>query len=222
MRSVAEGPRRPAGSRTRPGRGAGADPIVEVVPLGDGRDVLVARPRDSEALLDEEAFDARDEYLPYWAELWPSAIALARAVARRSLRGRRVLELGAGLGLPGLAAAVGGARVTVTDWAPEAIVAAQDNAARNGVEVEALVSDWRDASELVARAPWDLVLLADVLYEERNVDALLALLPRLGGEILLADPDRAIAARFLAAAREQWTVTTTRDARVLLHRLLPR
>ncbi len=55
---------------------------VEVVALGDGRDVLVARPRDAVTLLNEEAFDARDEYLPYWAELWPSAIALARVVAR--------------------------------------------------------------------------------------------------------------------------------------------
>jgi len=184
--------------------------------------VLVGRPRDSEALLDEEAFDARDEYLPYWAELWPSAIALARAVARRGLSGRRVLELGCGLGLPGLAAAVGGARVTLTDWAPEAVVAARDNAGRNGVAVEALVCDWRAPEAVVARAPWDLVLLADVLYEERNVAPLLDLLPRLGGEVLLADPDRATAAPFLAAAAERWTVTTTRDDRVLVHRLRPR
>lgn len=182
--------------------------------------MLVARPRDSEALLDEDAFDKRDEYLPYWAELWPSAIALARVVARRSLEGRRVLELGCGLGLPGLAAAVGGARATVTDWAPEAIVAARDNAVRNGVEVEALVCDWRAADALVARAPWDLVLLADVLYEERNVAPLLELLPRLGGEVLLADPARATAAPFLEAAAERWRVTTVLEGRVLVHRLL--
>ncbi len=187
--------------------------------LGDGRDVLVARPRDSEALLDEEAFDARDEYLPYWAELWPSAIALARVVARRGLRGRRVLELGAGLGLPGLAAALGGARVTLTDWAPEAMVAARDNAARNAVEVEALVVDWRAPAALVAHAPWDLVLLADVLYEERNVAPLLSLLPQLTGEVLLADPGRATAEPFLAAAASTWDVTTTHDARVALHHL---
>ena len=206
-------------SPTRPGRGAGSDPIVDVIALGDGRDVLVARPRDSEALLDEEAFDARDEYLPYWAELWPSAVALARAVARRELGGRRVLELGAGLGLPGLAAALGGARVTLTDWAPEAVVAARDNAARNGVEVDARVADWRSADALVAQGPWDLVLLADVLYEERNVAPLLDLLPQLAAEVLLADPDRATARPFLEAATQRWTVTTTREARVLVHRL---
>lgn len=184
--------------------------------------MLVARPRDSEALLDEEAFDARDEYLPYWAELWPSAVALARTVGRRALHGRRVLELGAGLGLPGLAAAVGGARVTLTDWAPEAVVAARDNAGRNGVEVEALVCDWRAAEPLVSRAPWDLVLLADVLYEARNVPPLLELLPRLGREVLLADPGRATAEPFLEGAADHWEVTTTRDERVRLHRLRAR
>ncbi len=204
------------------GTGAGRDPIVEVVALGDGRDVLVARPRDSEALLDEEAFDARDEYLPYWAELWPSAIALARVVARRPLRGKRVLELGCGLGLPGLAAATGGARATVTDWAPEAVVAARDNAARNGVELEALVCDWRAPQALVDRAPWDLVLLADVLYEERNVAPLLALLPRLTREVLLADPGRDTAAPFLAGAEELWERTTTQDDRVCVHHLRAR
>ncbi len=195
------------------------DPIVEVVALGDGRDVLVARPRDSKALLDEDVFAAGDEYLPYWAELWPSAIALARVVARRSLSGRRVLELGCGLGLPGMVAAVGGARATLTDRAPEAVMAVRDNAARNGVAPEALVCDWRAPAGLVARAPWDLVLLADVLYEARNVAPLLDLLPRLAREVLLADPGRATAAPFLEAAVADWHVTTTRDARVLVHRL---
>ncbi len=130
-----------------------------------------------------------------------------------------MLELGAGLGLPGLAAAMGGARVTVTDWAPEAVRAAEVNAAHNGLEVEALVVDWRAPAALVARAPWDLVLAADVLYEERNGDALLPLLPRLAPEVLLADPDRAVAAPFLEAAAADWTITTTTDARVRLHRL---
>ena len=212
----------PPGADPLAGAGAGVDPIVEVVALGHGREVLVARPRDPEVLLDEEAFDAGDEHLPYWAELWPSAITLARAVARRELGGRRVLELGCGLGLPGLAAAIGGARVTLTDWAPEAVVAARDNAARNGVGVETLLCDWRAPAALVARAPWDLVLLADVLYEERNVAPLLDLLPRLGREVLLADPGRATAAPFLDAAAERWQLTTTKDARVRMHRLQAR
>ena len=74
------------------------------------------RPRDAEALLSEEAF-AHDEFMPYWAELWPSALALARVVGGRALRGARALELGCGLGLPRLAAAAAGGRVPATDWA---------------------------------------------------------------------------------------------------------
>ena len=47
------------------------DVVEEVVPIG-GRDLRLLRPRDAEALLDEEAFE-REEFLPYWAELWPSS-----------------------------------------------------------------------------------------------------------------------------------------------------
>src|SRR5206468_3712111 len=77
------------------------DLVEEIVPLASGRDLAVLRPRDSEALLDEHAFED-EEFLPYWAELWPSGVALAKAIADRSLRGARVLELGCGLGLPRL------------------------------------------------------------------------------------------------------------------------
>ena len=63
------------------------DVVEEVVPL-PGRELVVRRPRDAEALLDEDAFE-HEEYLPYWAELWPSSLALARTVAARALRGAR-------------------------------------------------------------------------------------------------------------------------------------
>ena len=85
-----------------------------------GRDLRLLRPRDTEALLDEEAFE-HEEFLPYWAELWPSSLALARTIAGRALRGARTLELGCGLGLPSIAAALAGGRVLATDWSPEAI-----------------------------------------------------------------------------------------------------
>jgi predicted nicotinamide N-methyase len=181
------------------------DLVEEVVGIG-GRDLTFLRPRDAEALLSEEAF-AEDEFLPYWAELWPSGTALARAVGVRSLRGARVLELGCGLGLPSLAAAAAGGRVTATDWAAEAIALLERNAARNGLSLEALVVSWTEPDAIVARAPWDLVIAADVLYEPRNGDALLPLLPRLGREIWLADPGRTAAGPFLAAAATTFTIT---------------
>jgi predicted nicotinamide N-methyase len=190
-----------------------------------GGEVELMRPPDAEALLSEEAFE-HEEFLPYWAELWASAVALAHDVSLRSLRGAPTLELGCGLGLPSIAAARAGARVLATDWSPDAVRATAANAERNGVDVETLECSWAEPAPLLDRAPWPLVLASDVLYERRNVELLLGLLPRLVDEsslVLLADPGRVPAERFLAAAPEHgWTVRSVaspRAGRVLIHRI---
>jgi predicted nicotinamide N-methyase len=183
------------------------DDVVEEVIALDGRDLRLLRPRDAEALLDEHAFE-HEEYLPYWAELWPSAVALARAVSGRALRGARTLELGCGLGLPSIAAALAGGRVLASDWSQEAVAMTAANAERNGANLETLVCSWTEPAPLLERAPWDLILASDVLYEARNADVLLDLLPRLGTDVWLADPGRVPAARFLEAAAQQWEITS--------------
>ena len=180
------------------------DLIDEEVEIGRVR-LRIRRPREPDALIDEREFD-RDEFMPYWAELWPSARALAHEVERSAVDGASVVELGCGLGLPSLVAAALGARVLAVDWAADAIRLLDENAARNGVDVEAAVADWRDAGALVARAPWDLVLASDVLYEARNVEPLLALLPRLADTVLLAEPGRPHASAFFEAAAGDWTI----------------
>ena len=197
------------------------DLVEESVPLR-GAVLQVLRPRDAEALLDERAFE-NEEFLPYWAELWPSGVALARRVAARALKGARVLELGCGLGLPSLAAALAGGRVLATDWSPQAIELLRDNAERNGAELELEIADWAHPEALLERAPWDLVLGADLLYERRNVAPLLDLVPRLlgeRGELWLADPGRAPADALLEGLAEGWTRRSEADGRVTVHRLL--
>jgi predicted nicotinamide N-methyase len=197
--------------------------VEERIVLAVG-EVALARPRDAEALISEEEFD-RDEFLPYWAELWSSSVALAHDVARRSLRGAPVLELGCGLGLPSIAAALAGGRVLATDWSAEALRATAENAERNGAPLETALVDWRSPEPVVERAPWRFVLASDVLYEARNVELLLELLPRLvdeTGEVLLADPGRRPAEEFLRRAPQRWHVTSTgspRSARAKIHRL---
>src|SRR3954449_12270629 len=114
--------------------------VEEIVPLARG-ELRVLRPRDSEVLLDEEAFE-HEEFLPYWAELWPSGATLARDVSARSLRGARTLELGCGLGLPSIAAALAGGRALASDWSPDAIAMTECNAQRSGAALETLVCDW--------------------------------------------------------------------------------
>jgi predicted nicotinamide N-methyase len=183
--------------------------LVEEVVGVAGRDLRILRPRDSEALLSEEAFE-REEFLPYWAELWPSARALARAVAPHALKGARTLELGCGLGLASLAAAAAGGRVLATDWSEEATKMAARNAQRNGLQIETLVVDWNRPHELLERAPFDLVLASDVLYERRNGEVLLPLLPRLGDEVWLADPGRPAATAFFERAAEHFAIETLR------------
>src|SRR5262249_14243301 len=150
-----------------------------------------------------------DEYLPYWADLWPSSVALARAVAARAFKGAPALELGCGLGLPSLAAAAAGARVLAVDWSADAVEATRANAEHNDLEVETLQCSWAEPAPLLERGPWPVILAADVLYEVRNANALLDLLPRLlapRGELWLADPGRPPALPFLRDAEQVFTV----------------
>jgi predicted nicotinamide N-methyase len=192
------------------------------LPVGE---VALERPPDADALLTEEGFE-QEEFLPYWAELWTSAVALADDVARRSLRTAPVLELGCGLGLPSIAAALAGGRVLATDWSLDAVRATAANAALNGAAVETAQVAWSAPELVLERAPWRYVLASDVLYEPRNVDWLIDLLPRLvnkTGRILLADPGRRPADDFLARARAgPWHVRSTtspRSPQVTIHRL---
>src|SRR3954447_13685377 len=195
--------------------------LVEETVVVAGEPISLLRPRDSDDLLAEEAFD-QEELLPYWAELWPSSVALAQTVGARALRGARTLELGCGLGLASIAAARAGGRVLATDWSPDAIRFATDNAARNGVQIETEIVDWNSPEGIVERGPWPLVLGSDVLYEQRNVDQMLALLPRLvgrSGEVWIADPGRQTSMDFLLRSGRDWTRKTTLHDRIEIHRL---
>lgn len=207
--------------------GAASDVVEETLRLG-GHTVRLLRPRSGDALLDEVLVedDPADDRLPFWAELWPSGAALAAAVAALDLTGRRVLELGCGLGLVGVAAALAGADVLAADQSAEAIAFTTVNAERNGVAVRTVRCAFERSDPLLAGAPWDLVLAADVLYEPNTVPVLVDLLPRLSRAVWLADPGRPREPEFLRAVdaagwRRQSRVVTPADAlpRVSIHRL---
>ena len=186
-----------------------------------GLRLRLRRPRDSEALIDEQAF-AHEEYLPYWAELWPSARALAAVLARAVPE--RMLELGCGLAVPSVVAALGGARVLATDWSPEAVALARANARRNGAAIAVRRWDWTSTPAGLG-GPWPLVVAADVLYERRNAAPLLRAIAALvapDGEAWIADPGRAAAPAFFDAARACWRIDAIAHdgpAGVTVHRL---
>jgi predicted nicotinamide N-methyase len=183
--------------------------IEDTVELAE-RTLSILRPPDAAELIDEDEF-AHEEFLPYWAELWPSGVALARAAERLVAPGDRVVELGCGLGVASVAAALAGAQVLATDWAADALDFTAENAARNGATVETALVRWEEPGSLVDRAPWDWVLAADVLYEHRNLAPLLELLPRLGERALLADPGRPTARAFFEAL-SGWDAERIEDA----------
>jgi predicted nicotinamide N-methyase len=172
--------------------------VHELVRVGD-HELGLLRPSEPEALLDEEAFE-HDEFLPYWAELWPAGLAVARALPPR-LDGMRVLEIGCGLGVPSLVAARRGADVVATDWAGDAVALLRWNATSNGIRLKAERVAWRDL-----KGRFELVLAADVLYERRNVDQLLEVLPRLTPRVLLGLAGRPHEAEFLRQAHAGWLV----------------
>lgn len=146
---------------------------------------------------------------PYGIVLWPSAIALAHELATRAVSGKRILELGAGTGLPGIVAASLGARVVQTDRQKLVLHVCRQNAARNGVtEIEHRLADWTAWED---RERHDLIVGADILYAEplhpylRHIFET-NLAP--GGTVLLADPFRPASMKLLETMQaDGWAVT---------------
>jgi predicted nicotinamide N-methyase len=168
-----------------------------------GWGVELILPRAADALIDEAEFDA-DERLPYWADLWPSARALARHLLDAGVvGGGTALELGCGVALPSLVLREQGVDVLATDWYAEALRFAGANAHRNRLApLRTALLDWRHPP--TERGAFTRIVAADVLYEARNSALLAELLPRLaapGAGVLLADPGRVHVPAFLERMR---------------------
>jgi predicted nicotinamide N-methyase len=179
-------------------------------------------PVGPDELLDDPRVVARferDEYLPYWATLWPAALLLAESVATwPAVSGNpepsTVLELGCGLGLVGLVALRMGCRVILSDYDEDALAFARASARHNGLlEPETRFIDWRlEYDDLRPQR----ILAADVLYETRNLRPIARfirthLAP--GGVALVSDAQRSTADTFAAEARAAGLEVEVRTAR---------
>jgi len=178
-------------------------------------------PADPDQFLDHlaEPLDPGRPHLadPYWAKLWPAAGFLAEAVLRNSpplapsaepLAPLHCLELGCGSGLVGLAALAAGWQVTFSDYVPQAVELALENAARNGLAgAGGLVLDWRQPSN----EKYPFILAADVTYDRTNLAPLLDTLDRMlapAGEAWFGDAGRGPVDEFLRLARNRgWSVS---------------
>jgi predicted nicotinamide N-methyase len=175
------------------------------VSLGD-HEVKIKVVKNSEEILTEAINDAET---PVWVELWPSSLALARWLwNNKSLKGQTVLELGAGLGLPGVAAGMRGAEVLQTDYMPEALEIAGENARLNKVNnLRTAVADWRNFN-ITER--FDFIIGSDILYHPDLNPFLKRIFQdnlKPGGKIVMADAGRKDSLSFVDELRlEGWPV----------------
>lgn len=173
-------------------------PLVTTTVRVGSRDWQVTAVQNQDALLDaaEEL-----EHFPYGFLLWESAIGLARFLAANPalVAGRHVLELGAGVGLPGLVAQALGAQVQQTDHQAGALTLARQNAAQNGViSIRQFTADWRAWTHTER---YDVLLGSDILYERAMhfyLEAIFRENLAPGGKLILSDPGRPQALEFAA------------------------
>lgn len=172
------------------------------VPIGRWVDLSILAVRDPDSLIDKldtKAFQ-EDERLPYWADIWASAIGLGVHFFDHPISpGETILELGCGLGVAGIAGARAGLRVHACDYEPDALAFAAHNALLNQVNsrMAFLLVDWRKPC---LTRQYQMIVGSDVIYEKPNhapiadlVDEALA--P--GGTALFSDPNRRGAAEFV-------------------------
>lgn len=164
---------------------------------------------DEQRLLSEERSQA-----PYGLALWPAAIALAHELVSRAadLRGRRILELGAGTGLSGIVAATYGADVVQSDRLDAALAVARMNAERNDARsIRHRLADWTAWTDAER---YDVILGADVTYAPRLQPFLRTIFDTNlapGGRLLLADPFRSATVRLLESMEQDgWKVSVTK------------
>lgn len=120
---------------------------------------------------------------PYWCFCWASGLVLARWLAESPewVRGKRVLDFGAGSGVAAIAAAkAGAAEVVACDLDPLAIEACRANAELNEVQLSYSPDFFQETDR------YDLIIVADVLYDRANLPLLDEFLSR-GREALVAD-----------------------------------
>lgn len=177
-----------------------AEQTIEVADLR----LKLLKPRSPDELISEDDFN-RDERLPYWADVWPSALCLAERIAPLTGKGKRMLELGCGVGYVCAVAAARGFETLATDYYAEALEFTEVNLARNGLPpIATRQHDWRRLSDDLGT--FDVVAAADVLYEKAYPALIATAIERTlkrDGIALIADPGRRGAGPFQKECRQR-------------------
>ena len=141
---------------------------------------------------------------PYWGVVWPSAMVTAYAIGLLGgLKGKRVLELGGGVGALAFAAASEGAEEVIsTDIVEDAAEFVRRNAERNGLDVSAMTMDWNNPPADLGK--FDGIVAADVLYGDGMLRGVLRFVAKHlnpDGLAIIADPNRVMEGGIEGAAK---------------------
>lgn len=169
---------------------------------------------------------------PFWVKLWEASIVLARYLSLQKFSpGTRLLELGAGLGAPGLAAAAVGCEVTLTDYEETILEFERVSAAASKVHVSCRLLDWKNPPVMDR---YDVIVGAEILFREEFFAPLLQVIRTVlkpGGVVYLAHDARRQSLRpFLEMAADEYAIAASRntlrsldeDRVILLNRLTPK
>lgn len=162
----------------------------------------------------EEFLDGKDPFanvseFPFWIRLWDAAMVLAYVLgSQRDTEGKRLLELGAGLGAPGLAAAAAGYSVTLSDYEDIIMDFQRVSAAASGLKgIDFVHFDWLEPRTL---APFDVLVGAEILFRDEFFQPLLDIFSTLlkpDGTIFLAhDATRQSLPKFLKLAGKDFDI----------------
>lgn len=180
-----------------------APPLVPEIPLRLASEVVPLWRRT------EEELHEMGVPPPYWAFAWAGGQALARYVLDNPaiVAGKRVLDIGSGSGLVGIAAMKARAKaVTCADIDRFAAAAIALNAQDNGVTVKVATCNL-----IGEHAPWDVILVGDLFYERPLAESLLAWLRPLCADVLMGDPGRTYFPKDGVEKLAAYQVQTTRD-----------
>lgn len=189
--------------------------------------------KDLEQLLEGKDALKNVSDFPFWVKLWEAAIVLAQFLAGQKYDGSsNMLELGAGLGVPGLAAAAAGCSVTLTDYEDLILDFERVSAAASGLSnIECKILDWLEPSDI---PQFDCIVGAEILFREEFFEPLLNVMRKAlkpGGVIYLAhDIRRQSLKPFLQMAEAEYNIAASKrtlksleeDKVILLNRLTPK
>jgi predicted nicotinamide N-methyase len=159
--------------------------------------VKVAVVKDFDNLLNYYVEHSPDDtdMIPYYADLWPSAEALAKVLVenREIIQNKDVLELGAGLSMPSIICGkLGANRVIASDYHPDNSFQVHRNAKLNSLDIEYMQLDWSSLKEKKDEK-FDVIIGSDLLYEKKSVKILVNCVKHMlkdSGIFILADPGR--------------------------------